>query len=128
MTRGLRNAALGLAFTGQLVALLHMGLVHHGVCAEHGELVEVVKEASKAPDGHHATGVSSAAVSIDDGDEHCGASTMTRSAGAVSPPVFTHGAVVVAGADACVSSRSAPSFTRDFLDVAPKHGPPSLDV
>ena len=122
---------VGLALVGQLVVLLHMGLVRHDVCAEHGELVEHASSSTRAVHADiRVAGLHDVKIDRDgDDDDHCLATTLTRSFAAHAP--------VVAPADvACVHVVAAGHARKNdvdaaplaVLDVAPKQGPPHLDV
>ena len=101
-----------------------MGVVHHDVCAEHGELVE--------PDANHdrarpdASVLPNATAGVE-GDAHCAALSLTRSAGAVAAPTLA-APLLHAGAPAPQALLvDADAHTAvDVLTVAPKHGPPAL--
>jgi hypothetical protein len=130
-SRVFASLAVCLAFAGQLVATMHMGLVRHDVCAEHGELVEASAAArhnAAHPDlaraGLHDVRVDR----LDSDDDHCLAVTLTQSLA-----TFTSAALDVSHASAALDLAHAAVPVDDVvalavLDVAPKQGPPVLVV
>jgi hypothetical protein len=124
-----------LAFAGQLAATMHMGLVRHDVCAEHGELVEHSAEhfADARRNAAHAdlarAGLHDVRFDRGDGDDdHCLAVTLTQSL-AASSPVDLGAHDVRAFVDVVkVEAPVAHETARDVLAVAPKQGPPVLHV
>ena len=89
-------------------SVVHMGVVRHDRCLEHGELVEVRgAPADQEPDTAAAIFVASAS---EQHDEHCPLAS-------VGPPART-----------TVERAHAAYPSVDALDVAPKQGPPKLAV
>jgi hypothetical protein len=117
-------AVVALALFGQLVALSHMGLVHHELCLEHDALVEA-RAIPHAQDGIGSNASSSfAAFAQGDADDHCVAATLTQSTGAVLPWSFVHALPAVTALIRTVQGPVALARVRDVLAVAPKQGPP----
>ena len=116
--------AFALATVAQLTALVHMGVVRHEICADHGSLVEVV--------GHHAAEQDHAdrdtlfAASHSETDDHCfvahlaGAVTCVRSSFAPDQPPAPSRIRSVDPVPLCEVGLSSLSV----LSVAPKTSPP----
>jgi hypothetical protein len=128
-----RPAALALVsllcVLAQAGALLHMVLVRHQTCAEHGELVHA-RAVTGSPAGRETAGPSVAPVDepASDGDaDHCLLFAVARAQGAAAPDP-------VVGAVPRPTTRSwppaAPPAPRvhERLRLAPKTSPPSTCV
>jgi hypothetical protein len=119
-----------LFLVGSIASSLHMALVRHAVCPEHGEVVHVAPTpdapvcASAAHDHHDVRWAALPASSDDAGHDHCPVATQAR----VRDVAWTPVRVVVQKdgaplARACApASPRVPAFARFYL--APKHSPP----
>ena len=103
--------------------VLHLLLVRHGVCLQHGELIHEEDTSRAVPLGSDDPAVSGGTDAGEHGDEHCGAlgdnrvraiRPETPAANATSIP-----AIEAAGAAQAVVLRSLPLFR-----LAPKNSPP----
>jgi hypothetical protein len=114
-------AALALAFTGQLCSIVHMAVVEHETCAEHGELVEAagtVAVAALEVDVDALTGANA-----DDVHDHCPlATTPSHHEHAVSLAVEG----VARALERDVALPRVGARVVDVLRVAPKTSPPVL--
>ena len=110
----------------QVLPALHHALVHHEVCAEHGELVHsneshghAVTAENEHP-GYHADSSGSHE------HEHCGVSAAVRDPGvAAAPPPLLLDASPSAPAAPSVAAASA-ARSIELLALAPKLPPPSV--
>ena len=125
LRRGLKVLALVLSLVAEASALVHMGVVHHDVCPEHGELVEGPASRVRAT---HATSpwdvIGVGGIAATGADDHCVAGAPTRRSVETRIPGFSLGVP----ARALTASRPvglSPRVTRDILAVAPKQGPPA---
>lgn len=118
--------ALLLALTAQFTGLVHLGVVRHERCVEHGELVEVAV-GRVAHEAVERDTVFASAADVDDGDDHCTVafrvavhSESGRGAAFALEPIAPgqkpHAGI--AAADAAVSI--------PLLAQAPKTSPPSV--
>ena len=113
--------ALFLALLGQVTSLVHLGVVRHVVCADHGELVDVVGPAHKDASlpGLHTHDA------IDDDDDHCVVAFRGVVVPNVSVSVVAVDPVVVDALDVASVGGAAVSFSSlTVLDRAPKTSPP----
>ncbi len=136
----LSTTALVLALVGQGTALVHMGVVRHERCAEHGELVDVgAAGVARAADtaavdasgSHERTVDVTAAVGSEEaadhaGDDHCVIAFSISNVPAVDGGVAEVDAdvvVIAALTDGLLPSDGV--VVRAILDVAPKTSPPT---
>lgn len=120
---------LALFVVGSLAGSLHMALVRHAVCAEHGELVEVAPSSAggtcdNAKHIRHPASWTAAPGAIDGEHEHCQIATQARERVVAWTPIR-----VVARTEPTVVPRVCatcparlPAVSPLFL--APKHSPP----
>lgn len=132
------SLGLVLVFLAQLFSLVHMGVVRHERCAEHGELVEVApgsthgasssraERAATHPatdDGDAVPALSTSAGAEDDEHDHCQLALTP----AVPSPAHQvlHDDLPRLLATEMSATSAAPLIATDRLDVAPKTSPPA---
>lgn len=128
--------ALLLALTAQLTGLVHLGVVRHERCAEHGELVDVDGDvalrtgdidalALRSP-GDARTALDSGGDSADGDDDHCDVAFRVGLHRVCFGGVVRDVEAVDVAADVVsgVGDGCAPR-ARDVLAVAPKTSPPT---
>jgi hypothetical protein len=127
----LRPTALALALTataGQLSAVVHMLLVPHAVCPEHGALVHVASDTARARERDSSARSEyrdAGELSESDQHDHCLADAARRAASLVASPLSSKLAVgALAGTPAVCGPESAERSV-DLLSLAPKSSPPS---
>jgi predicted cobalt transporter CbtA len=122
-------AVLVLFVIGSIASSLHMALVRHAVCAEHGEVVHVAPAApapgcDSALHEHDSRQWSSTPSDSSDAHDHCPVALQARERGLAWTPtravVQKHGPPLVR---TCAPSY-APVPTLSRLFFAPKHSPP----
>ncbi len=117
------TTALLLALVGQGTALLHMGVVRHERCDEHGELVDVFAPRTAEPERQSDAAIGSdSAVHV--ADDHC---VVAFRVAVVTDVDCVIDVANVAAIDARVVAGLAAAdgvVARDVLDVAPKTSPP----
>lgn len=125
--RVIPGASLALALTALLTSLVHMGVVRHERCAEHGELVEVAGPVTHGSAERALAESSVAALTALEDEErdhdHCALATTSA---LPSVPGVLESALTI---DAPLVTTSAPPLllvAHDVLDVAPKTSPPAL--
>jgi hypothetical protein len=100
----------------QLGAAIHLSAVHHAVCAEHGEVVDVASGASVTPPR------TALFATARHGHEHCALE------GLLSPRVVTpmlSGTPLAQHRDVAQATPPSPPRAIAILHVAPKSSPPS---
>jgi hypothetical protein len=132
---------LGLALFavgGQLAGVVHLALVPHTVCAEHGELVHAEQGASVHAGGADATSANAAHVATTaayraghaaesaDHHEHCFVSALRRQSSAVAPAQASPQLAPLAGCQATTLLTAATAPAIPLLALAPKSSPPAL--
>lgn len=133
--RAMRSAALALAFlalTAQLGGLLHLTLVQHATCPEHGELIHADKGAGSytlslsMPAGNAEQPTVKSATEVEHGHEHCSV-VLTRREETTAPsgsggqlPSLPRLHVFTARHEA------PPSPAIAILHLAPKNSPTTL--
>lgn len=106
-------------------SMLHMGVVQHDRCPEHGELIEV-RGSLAEPQPGASTSLFAASTS-EQHDEHCPLANAAAAPVDHAPqPLAVDRPGAQAGAALERADRAHPSV--DALDVAPKQGPPDLAV
>lgn len=129
LTSMLSNGALGLALVSLLTSMVHLGVVRHERCAEHGELIEVVAAAHDlhAELGDLATTDTLDATTVDrDRHDHCSLAT-THSA-LTAEHAMVHVAAIAGPAAGLLAATGRVTVCDDVLADAPKQGPPTRDV
>ena len=117
--------ALLLALTAQLTGLVHLGVVRHERCAEHGELIEAAHD-DDHDDGDPGEQRGWHAAGSDDDDDHCDLAFRVAVSVAVFAAVAHDLEVGVVGVDLQPGVRAAEAIRAlDVLTVAPKTSPPT---
>lgn len=141
-SRLVSSLGLALVLLAQLFSLVHMGVVRHERCAEHGELVEVSPGAAAATsslaheeawthggapgDEGALPSVSSGAPAEHDGHDehdHCQLA-LTPAVSSPAHQVLHHDLPLLLDVD-LPAATPAPLVATDRLDVAPKTSPPA---
>lgn len=122
-------AALVLFFVGSIASSLHMALVRHAVCAEHGEVVHLAPAdatpvCGASAQAHPGSVWSPAPSASEDGHDHCTIAAQTRVRGMAWTPyrAAPQSEPEVVARDCAPGPARVPGFSRLFL--APKHSPP----
>lgn len=123
--RGVARLAWFLSLLSLATSVVHMAVVRHERCLEHGELVEVHS-------GHNdAGGQADVAIGTlafgDQHDEHCPLANTPAATSSLEPARLAADLPAALAATATPAPSVAhPSVAT--LDVAPKHGPPEQPV
>lgn len=116
-----------MALTAQLTGLVHLGVVRHERCAEHGELVEVAIGDSQ-PEREHSDhdGVYAAGALVADEDDHCAvAFRVGVHAAAFCGTVSDVAVADLVGVAGSIGAAAEAEGSLDLLAVAPKTSPPT---
>lgn len=126
--RGLRRwlgaIAAAIALLGQLTTTLHMAVVEHATCPEHGETVHVVRRnADRGPSSMALGAAHVKAASDESAHEHCAVGLQQRHRLSVSPAQEDR-----APQPSALRARAIAGLTRPpaiaLLVLAPKNSPP----
>ncbi len=129
LLKSVAPVALALALLGQANALVHLGVVRHDRCAEHGELVE--RAQARSPTAPAApvfqserAGVdaTTGVVADDDSHEHCAALMVARAS--TAPPSAIAGKPHAATPLRVVVAFARVPSTQQPYRTAPKTSPP----
>ena len=120
-------AVAALCLLAQLAGVLHLLVVRHERCAEHGEVVHAGAEpaahgAEWSVDGHARAIQAAAADAGHDDHEHCQALSDRRAAGAAEAPAIA--CADVTASDPGVVAHAAPARACVLYRLAPKTPPP----
>jgi hypothetical protein len=127
----LRSSTFGLAtaltlLLAQTSTLIHLALVEHQRCPEHGETVHrgsaPVAGLGAVADLRGAVLDGPSAADLEERDEHCLGAALTQAALELPRPSVTPATPPVEIRPYAL--RIAPSPSLPLLDLAPKHGPP----
>jgi hypothetical protein len=127
--RGLTIAVAVLLFCGQLSSWVHLALVPHAICAEHGELIHVVQapafDGTPAPKAGESSLVASAPVEVEHAHDHCQFGPHHRAPAMTAPraPVVAENRVVPPRPPILGASAPAVRAISLYL-LAPKTSPP----
>jgi hypothetical protein len=115
-------ALAALAVAGQLFGVVHLALVQHVTCAEHGELIEAGSASVQTAAPITGPSVSRAAVE-GHGHDHCAIALLRRQQARVT--TARPGPLALALAPhASVTIASFSNIAIDILSLAPKNSPP----